>query len=666
MNKKSLLFSMLLTLGSIIMAAIALSGLIQIQKQPPALTGYGQEELSDLADQMYYYLALQEDPNYSLFTFPSEMDEEDQKQIQSMVLNQLNASYLQLRNDSNFYYSLEQGKKEISQSPSFPSDAKWELLGTIDSSDIHTSTIEDILIWNYGPKYSAKNLGYTINLPKNLILTYGIRTPILYNGRYISSLTNQDEITDPFLVFSFFMPLVLIGLLILLYPYGAEKKAPIMNKIISWKFEPAFFLAFVFGVALFLGLSLMTYSMVNHSLYDMFQMIKGIKPLAYAFYFLLWTFLYLYYGLGLFYIKHIFVDGLVRFIKQDTLLFRFIFWIKRKLDTFFQMNFFEINPKKMLLSISGIFLLITIGCNIPFFGWLMLIALFIYGLIEWNKRYVSMKQDYQITLNATKKLADGKFDEVLPYPVGSFQPIYNSLLQVKTGFEKALEEGIRSQDMKTELISNVSHDLKTPLTGIKTYVELLNSTQDPQEMQSYAQKIDNYTDRLNRLVVDLFDVSKANSKTIQLNKTPIDLVALIEQVQGEHLEQFETKELTLVETFPEHPVILDLDPDKTMRIIDNLIVNIEKYALKGTRVFVDVKEEDEEVLVQFRNISTHPLNFDPEQIVERFVRGDKSRHEIGSGLGLAIVKSFTEIQNGSFKIEIDGDLFKARLLFKKL
>lgn len=666
MKKKSMLFGLLLTLGSLIMAAIVLSGLIQIQKQPPILTEYGKEEISTLANRMYYYFALQEDPDYSIFTFPNTISDEDQKQIQSTVLNYLNGSYLQLKNDSNFYYSLKQGKKEMSHSPSFPKNAQWELLGTIDSSDIRASTIEDILLWNYGPEYSPQNLGYTINLPQNLELTYGVRTPILYNMKYISSLSDRDKITDPFLIFSFLMPLLLIGILVFLFPYTDEKETPIINKIIYWKFEPAVFLALIFGISLLLGLSLMTYSMVNNILYDTFQMIQGIKPLSYAFYFLLWTFLYLYYAIGLVYLKHIFVDGLLRFIKQDTLLFRFIFWIKRKMDTFFQMNFFEANPKKTLLYIGGLLVLITLGCSLSFFGWFLLMAGCIYGLIEWNKRYVSMKQDYQITLNATKKLAAGKFNEVLPYPVGSFQPIYNSLLQVKTGFEKALEEGIRSQDMKTELISNVSHDLKTPLTGIKTYVELLNSTQDPQEMQNYAQKIDGYTDRLNRLVIDLFDVSKANSKTIQLNKTPIDLVALIEQVQGEHLEQFEKKELTLVDTYPDHPIILNLDPDKTMRIMDNLIVNIEKYALKGTRVFVDVKEDAENVLVQFRNISTNPLNFDPDQIVERFVRGDKSRHEIGSGLGLAIVKSFTEIQNGSFKIEIDGDLFKARLLFKKL
>lgn len=177
----------------------------------------------------------------------------------------------------------------------------------------------------------------------------------------------------------------------------------------------------------------------------------------------------------------------------------------------------------------------------------------------------------------------------------------------------------------------------------------------------------NYTDRLNNLIQDLFEISKANSGNIDLEPQKINLIEFMEQVHAENMSLLEEKNLILVFEHDDEDIYCTFDPDKTVRIFENLISNISKYTLENTRVFVTCKKEKNFATITYKNISKTFLDFDPEQITERFVRGDASRHESGSGLGLAIIKSFAEIQDGQFKIEIDGDVFKAILklpLFK--
>ena len=212
------------------------------------------------------------------------------------------------------------------------------------------------------------------------------------------------------------------------------------------------------------------------------------------------------------------------------------------------------------------------------------------------------------------------------------------------------------------MITNISHDLKTPLTGIKNYLELLNDPNlDPTVYQEYLMILTNYTDRLNNLIQDLFEISKANSGNIELKPQKLNIIEFIEQIHAENMPLLEEKNLILVFEHDDEDVYCWIDPDKSVRIFENLISNISKYALENTRVFVSCKKENKFVSITYKNISKTYLNFDPEQITERFVRGDASRHEHGSGLGLAIIKSFAEIQDGQFKIEIDGDVFKAIL-----
>lgn len=220
--------------------------------------------------------------------------------------------------------------------------------------------------------------------------------------------------------------------------------------------------------------------------------------------------------------------------------------------------------------------------------------------------------------------------------------------------------------MKTELISNVSHDLKTPLTSIITYIDLLKSDQlDEQQRQEYLNVLDKNSIRLKNLIEDLFEVSKVNSGDVQLHIVDIDIVALIKQAQLECLDKFEEKNLDVRFQSNCEKIIYPLDSAKTYRIFENLFINISKYALSHTRVYLDVIENEDDIHIIFKNISESEMNFNENEIVERFVRGDKSRNTNGSGLGLAIVKSFVELQGGLFKVDIDGDLFKTMIIFKK-
>ena len=245
--------------------------------------------------------------------------------------------------------------------------------------------------------------------------------------------------------------------------------------------------------------------------------------------------------------------------------------------------------------------------------------------------------------------------------LGMFNPFKPEIEKIQEGYKKAVEEEIKSQRMKTELITNVSHDLKTPLTAIITYVNLLKDEKDEEKKKEYVDVLERKSMRLKVLIEDLFDISKASSKNITLNLTDVDVVNLFKQVKLELDEKIEKTDLEFKCNYPEEKMMAVLDGQKTYRIFENLIVNVTKYAMPHTRVFVDIFREENEIVVQMKNVSKDELTFNPQEITERFVRGDESRNSEGSGLGLAIVRSFTELQGGHFHVETEADLFKAEI-----
>lgn len=217
--------------------------------------------------------------------------------------------------------------------------------------------------------------------------------------------------------------------------------------------------------------------------------------------------------------------------------------------------------------------------------------------------------------------------------------------------------------MKTELITNVSHDLKTPLTAIITYVDLLKNETDEEKRQEYTQVLERKSLRLKVLIEDLFEISKANSANVTLHIVDVDIVNLFKQVKLELSDKIADAGLDFRCTYPEGKVSVPLDSQKTYRIFENLLVNVIKYAMPHTRVYVEIVREENMVAVRMKNVSAAELNFNPEEVTERFVRGDASRNTEGSGLGLAIVKSFVELQKGKFWIETEADLFKVEIQF---
>jgi len=248
---------------------------------------------------------------------------------------------------------------------------------------------------------------------------------------------------------------------------------------------------------------------------------------------------------------------------------------------------------------------------------------------------------------------------------GEFAKLARDINSITDGLNKAVANELKSERLKTELITNVSHDIRTPLTSIITYVDLLKNEQDPKKVEEYINIIDQKSQRLKMLTDDLFEASKASSGNIPVNYEKIDIVSLITQGLGEVDDKIQELGLDFKVNYPKDKIFITADGKLLWRAIENLLSNIFKYALKGSRVYVNVEDLGTHVRVVMKNISAHELNITAEELMERFKRGDESRSSQGSGLGLSIAKSLVEIQKGSFDIEIDGDLFKAIIRIPK-
>lgn len=249
---------------------------------------------------------------------------------------------------------------------------------------------------------------------------------------------------------------------------------------------------------------------------------------------------------------------------------------------------------------------------------------------------------------------------------GELRQVAKELNDISGGLSNALEEAMKSERLKTELITNVSHDIKTPLTSIINYVDLMKQEeiQNP-KIQEYLEVLDSKSQRLKRLTEDLVEASKASSGNIKLTMETLNVKELIKQVRGEFEDRFSKKGLEIIESFPEEELTIEADSRYLYRVMENMYVNISKYALENSRVYVDVTKTKGKVQIALKNISKDKLNISVDELIERFVRGDESRTNEGSGLGISIAKSLTELQKGSFNIYLDGDLFKVVIEFEQ-
>jgi signal transduction histidine kinase len=363
-------------------------------------------------------------------------------------------------------------------------------------------------------------------------------------------------------------------------------------------------------------------------------------------------------------IRRLFEIGIRRYIKEQTITGRVCSFLVRAIKKGYQslidIDLTDRSNKVILRLVTVNFIILALLCSIWVFGIAVLILYSILLFVLMRKYVSDLKQKYAILLDAASKMAEGNLDVEIKEDIGLFEPLKEEFAKVQHGFKKAVEEEMKSQRMKTDLITNVSHDLKTPLTAIITYVNLLKDENiTPEERASYIATLDMKSQRLKHLIEDLFEVSKASSNNITLNLIEVDIVGLIRQVLLELDDKVTQAEIELRLNLPEEKIILNLDSEKTYRIFENLIINITKYAMPHSRAYIMMEVTEHKVIVTLKNISAMELSFHTEEITERFVRGDQSRNTEGSGLGLAIVKSFVELQGGTFEILVDGDLFKA-------
>ncbi|MCD3296167.1 HAMP domain-containing sensor histidine kinase, partial [Clostridium botulinum] len=264
-------------------------------------------------------------------------------------------------------------------------------------------------------------------------------------------------------------------------------------------------------------------------------------------------------------------------------------------------------------------------------------------------------------LQGTKKMTEGDLNFTIDVKEkGALGELANNINNIKDGYDKAVKDEVKSQRFKSELITNVSHDLKTPLTSIINYVKLLQQEGlSEDEIKGYIGVLDRKAERLKVLIEDLFEASKVSSGAVELNIEKLDVVSLLKQALGEFDEKIQKSSLDFRIKLPDKSIYCELDGKKTWRLFENLISNILKYSQKNTRVYIDLQEKDNKAIITMKNIASYEMNFEPDEIFERFKRGDESRTTEGSGLGLAIANSIAELQGGKLDINVDGDLFKS-------
>ena len=268
--------------------------------------------------------------------------------------------------------------------------------------------------------------------------------------------------------------------------------------------------------------------------------------------------------------------------------------------------------------------------------------------------------------NGAKAISTGEENVMIDtkYMIGDFKAQADDLMHIRDGLSHAVDERMKSERLRTELITNVSHDIKTPLTSIINYVDLLSKEDlNNEKAEEYLEVLQRQSARLKKLTDDLVEASKASTGNLPVSLEQLDLSILTDQLRGEYDERLAEKKLDLIVTKPDKPVLVRADPRHLWRVLDNLMTNILKYAMPGTRVYLDLESENNRTALHLRNISAEPLHVRPEELTERFVRGDSARSTEGSGLGLAIAASLCKLQNIELNLVIDGDLFKVSLLF---
>lgn len=367
--------------------------------------------------------------------------------------------------------------------------------------------------------------------------------------------------------------------------------------------------------------------------------------------------------------------SLIRRIKAGTLwknslIRKVLKWIGKcsgKLVDFARAFSRNTAEKIKVLLVGGAFLFLQfliIGCGFTGAGVFLIILLIVDAAAV---IFIIRKADgLDLIMDGLKKISDGELQYKIKTDTltGKQKVMAEYINNIGSGLDAAVENSLKKERMQTELITNVSHDLKTPLTSIINYVDLMKreNPTDP-KIQEYLRILDEKSQRLKVLTEDVVEASKASTGNIKLEMNDIDFVEMVQQVIGEFEEKFQEKNLTMMVHFTDEPSIIYADGQRMWRVLENVFGNVVKYAMEGTRVYAEISNRNKKVTFSLKNISAQPLNISADELTERFIRGDVARNTEGSGLGLSIAKSLTELQGGEFKLYLDGDLFKVMITF---
>jgi len=560
--------------------------------------------------------------------------------------------------------------------------------GNVDVSEINggdkevlKSNIECSLI-DIRNEYDISNSDYEegyynidIKPIKNMTFVYAVPKTITSYDNIRWGIENADiSIYESMGAGGAFIIAGIVALIALIFPIKKAKSTILFRKISKIPFEVWIIIIGLAIAALGPLAGQLIKATLNGDLQVIFvEIIPSLiipERIILIFNFIIWLLSYSAVFFFVLVIKYVFNVGVIDYIKERTIFGMVIMLcvriIKRTLDEITKVDLREKNNKLIikLLAINAVILLII--TSIWFFG-IPVVILYSVILFFIIRKYVDkISEKYSKLREATSKVAEGNLDVKIEEDLGLFEPFKGDLEKIQCGFKKAVDEEVKSQRMKTDLISNVSHDLKTPLTAIITYADLLKDENlSDEKRKQYIETLDRKAQRLQVLIENLFEVSKATSGNITLNIENIDVVSLMKQTLFELEDKLEEASLLVRKNMPKEKVILPLDSQRTFRVFENLIINITKYAMPNTRVFIDIIENEDDVAIIMKNMAAEEITFNVDTIAERFVRGDESRNTEGSGLGLAIAKSFVELQGGTFNISVDGDLFKVKIVFVK-
>lgn len=680
MKKGKIIFSILFTLLLTTLGASCVSLYDNAREnnryQYDYVVQYYQEEFQLMSMQ----LASQMDTDYQPLTFGASLSNDEKEYLINEWDFALQRANNYLTTDEQLFYIAKSLDGEVLTNLKSPIDSidyadyglnvtvSFDSQGNCQASGDQAYGLCNILsLDNYIGYYD--HIGFqkvTFNNPTNLSVTYLIpKNVTTFTGIFgeVDSWTMYNGLTLTLCLVS----LAILSVVLVIYPMRYVSLCNPFKIVCAWSFEWNFIIWSIVLTFLYTGLIVLVGTSINGQLLyivngfglNISNNLLMIINIGY------WMLTLLCSSVVIFLLKYIIVSGPIHYIKEHTAFVCLLRWIRNKLISFTTVDIDKTIAKK-LLTIAFINSGMIIFCAFinPSVGLLVAIIYSLISLVFVYKKGIEVQDNYHQLMNAIECIITQDFDSIDEKELGIFASSKLQLMELSDNVQNAISEQVKSQKLKTELISNVSHDLKTPLTCIKNYIALLDDDKlNDEDRKHYVEQLKLYANRLKRLIEDLFEISKVDSGNIQLNYQALDIVSLLEQVMVENEDLLETKHIEIIKKLPADKIILNLDSDKTYRIFENLFTNISKYALSNSRAYISITSTNDEVLIEFSNISEQPMDFTAQEITERFVRGDKSRSQQGSGLGLAIARSFTEVQGGTFNLSIDCDLFKAGVSF---